>query len=516
MFGIQGLGEIEIMSSPQSLVEFNTEVETFCKQNTFQSNFPRHRCEWLTAGPLLQALSTQDGWNASIVRKFFLKFEAAERWVYPEEDIRKLRSCRGNGRRNVLFLMHDVVPKLHHVLNGGTQAMVEVALSLREHSAYFDAQIAVKRKALPFMAEAYPYAYQANVFIGYDDFKDFSIKLSKTEEVEFVVATYFVTLWMSKLMMQHHEEQQRRLKVLYFVQDYEPWFPLSGINKYAARYSYVAMHHSGVRIVSYSSWVRDKIFQEHGVPSYHVDTHASTFRHFAPEYSGQSSGAVYVAELSKLRSQRMQKVKAQQLDVALMLRPDTPRRGLDRSISFIKSLLKLNKRFKESVLKLHTFGCTQEQFDEVTKSQAGINWDQDVSHHGVLNRKEMHEKLKVFDIFVDLSIWQAFGFTALEGMLLGTVPVVPGSSGLSKYIVIHRQTGIVVERTDPKNVDDYVGAVMSLCTNRHLFRVIQGNAMDIARGFGSSRTAKSWETQLFSAELNSGKDGGETCLAQRS
>ena len=99
LFGIQGLGEIEIMSSPQSLVEFNTEVETFCKQNTFQSNFPRHRCEWLTAGPLLQALSTQDGWNASIVRNFFLKFEAAERWVYPEEDIRKLRSCRGNGRR---------------------------------------------------------------------------------------------------------------------------------------------------------------------------------------------------------------------------------------------------------------------------------------------------------------------------------------------------------------------------------------------------------------------------------
>ena len=154
-------------------------------------------------------------------------------------------------------------------------------------------------------------------------------------------------------------------------------------------------------------------------------------------------------------------------------------------------------------MKIHTFGCPQEQYEEVKGTHKEIDW-QEILHHGVLNRKEIYTKLKDFHIFVDLSRWQAFGFTALEGMSVGVVPVIPDSSGLSNYIVLHRQTGLTIKGNSSNVVNEYVSAVMSLCTNRHFFRGLQMSAMSIAREFRSSRTAKSWENQLFSSILDSG------------
>ena len=43
--------------------------------------------------------------------------------------------------------------------------------------------------------------------------------------------------------------------------------------------------------------------------------------------------------------------------------------------------------------------------------------------------------LRSIHVFVDLSIWQALGYTAFEGMSYGVVPVMKENSGLSRYIV---------------------------------------------------------------------------------
>ena len=55
-----------------------------------------------------------------------------------------------------------------------------------------------------------------------------------------------------------------------------------------------------------------------------------------------------------------------------------------------------------------------------------------------------HEDHHLHALFVDLSHWQAFGFTALEAMAEGVVPVVRAGSG-SAWRTLHGANAIVVQ-----------------------------------------------------------------------
>ena len=50
-----------------------------------------------------------------------------------------------------------------------------------------------------------------------------------------------------------------------------------------------------------------------------------------------------------------------------------------------------------------------------------------------------------YTCFVDLSIWQALGYTAFEGMSYGVVPVMKENSGLSRYIVNNTNGLLIVD-----------------------------------------------------------------------
>ena len=79
---------------------------------------------------------------------------------------------------------------------------------------------------------------------------------------------------------------------------------------------------------------------------------------------------------------------------------------------------------------IHLFGCDESdpQFRELRRDFAYRN-------HGVLRRAEVAELLGQSDLFLDLSDYQAFGRTGLEGMACGCAAVLPVSGGADEYAI---------------------------------------------------------------------------------
>ena len=59
----------------------------------------------------------------------------------------------------------------------------------------------------------------------------------------------------------------------------------------------------------------------------------------------------------------------------------------------------------------------------------------ELHHAGVVGRVGVAEVLRGSDLFLDLSRWQAFGFTALEAMASGAVPVISKRGGAEAFAI---------------------------------------------------------------------------------
>ena len=100
--------------------------------------------------------------------------------------------------------------------------------------------------------------------------------------------------------------------------------------------------------------------------------------------------------------------------IAAMIRPQTPRRGAERTMRLLSRLAKSSANKVSFCL----FGCNEDDpgFQKLQR-------DFDYQNSGVLTRPEVASLLARSDVFIDLSDYQAFGRTALEARLwLAVVP----------------------------------------------------------------------------------------------
>ena len=102
------------------------------------------------------------------------------------------------------------------------------------------------------------------------------------------------------------------------------------------------------------------------------------------------------------------------------------------------------------------------------------------------------------DIFVDLSLWQAFGFTAFEGMSNGVVPIIQNTSGLSSY-VMHNLNGVLVKENDEvpaaspqRLLIPYIEAIKYLVEHKTILNTLRWNAKTSTRKYKIDKTVKSW------------------------
>ena len=110
---------------------------------------------------------------------------------------------------------------------------------------------------------------------------------------------------------------------------------------------------------------------------------------------------------------------------------------------------------------------------------------------GVLNHTQVHALFEQSDVFLDLSTWQAYGFSSQEAMLNGVVPIVVDNGGANDFID-HGINGFVVN-----DEDGAVEVLSRLVSNEpSVLKVMQGEAVKKMSTRTRQATAKSWDRVL--------------------
>jgi glycosyltransferase involved in cell wall biosynthesis len=123
--------------------------------------------------------------------------------------------------------------------------------------------------------------------------------------------------------------------------------------------------------------------------------------------------------------------------------------------------------------------------------------DFDFENRGILVREDVAALLGAADIFVDLSVYQAFGRTGLEAMAVGCATILPETGGVYEYAE-HRKNALIV---DTSSADDAVAALDELVTNRALRRELKRNGLETAARF-SVRSAVASELEVLREALD--------------
>jgi glycosyltransferase involved in cell wall biosynthesis len=203
-------------------------------------------------------------------------------------------------------------------------------------------------------------------------------------------------------------------KFAYYVQDYEPLFyPANSERWVKAGQSYTAL--KDAMLFAKTNWLCDIVYANHGIKVLKV----------IPSIDHE----VHYPNLRRAGSP---------LSVVAMLRPATPRRAPKRTVRIMRAIAG-----KYADVSMQVFGASDEELEA-----AGIVLPANVENWGVLKRSQVPDLLRASDLFLDLSDYQAFGRTGLEGMACGCIPIVPVLGGAGEYAVHGRNAFVVDTRCD--------------------------------------------------------------------
>lgn len=209
-------------------------------------------------------------------------------------------------------------------------------------------------------------------------------------------------------------EPQAAAKFAYYVQDYEPLFYPANSDRWTKAYqSYTAL--KDAMLFAKTQWLCDIVYANHGIkvmkvtPSIDHDVHFPNLRR-----------------------------PGSPLAILAMLRPATPRRAPRRTVRIMQAVAT-----KYSDVSMQVFGATDDELEA-----AGIELPANIKNWGVLKRAQVPDLLRASDLFLDLSDYQAFGRTGLEGMACGCIPIVPVLGGTGEYAVHGRNAFVVDTRCD--------------------------------------------------------------------
>lgn len=99
---------------------------------------------------------------------------------------------------------------------------------------------------------------------------------------------------------------------------------------------------------------------------------------------------------------------------------------------------------------------------------------------GPLERTKIHELLQQSDVYIDASINEGFGLTALEAMTAGAIPIVSNSFGIKEYMK-EGQNGFIIEEVN--NADKYLEKIDELIKNEQLYLKLKENGKKTCKEF---------------------------------
>jgi GT2 family glycosyltransferase len=344
-----------------------------------------------------------------------------------------------------------VLPGLGRGGSGGSHSIYQEVQGLRRLGV--PARILLDKRAWERALEAYEDAAELfEPFAGVDDLAE------KTAGDDVISATHF------KSVAQVAELRERRDDFLpaYYVQDYEPFFTIDSDDLREARASYTAI--PDCLLFAKTHWLCNIVAERHRLAVAKVEPSLDE-RLFRTDELRAGEGP---------------------LRVAAMVRPRTPRR---RPTATCAVLEELHRRLGAEV-EIVTFGCPEAELARLTGSAHLL-----AGHRGLLSRERVAELLRGCDVFLDMSMYQAFGRTALEAMACGCAAVVPRLGGVWEFAV----DGVNARAVDTLRPEEAVAAIAELAGDRERLRETQEAARLTAGRYSIDRAALS-EYLLFSWE----------------
>lgn len=312
------------------------------------------------------------------------------------------------------------------------------------------------------------YADAAEVFETFADEDDLARKAAGADVVS---ATHFKSVALLAGLRARRDD----FLPAYYVQDYEPFFAPHGSPSFReALDSYTAI--PDCLLFAKTHWLCNIVGERHGRHVAKVEASLDE-QLFHPPPSAEDDGP---------------------LRVAAMVRPRTPRRQPSLTVAVLAALA---RRFGDAV-EVVTFGCSRDELAAIPGSDPLL-----AAHRGVLKRQEVAELLRRSDVFLDMSMYQAFGRTALEAMACECTAVVPRLGGAWEFVA-DGVNGCAVDTLAP---DEAIEAVAALVGDRERLRALQAAGGETAARYSVTRAALS-EYLVFSHE-HARRFGGDRAVA---
>jgi GT2 family glycosyltransferase/glycosyltransferase involved in cell wall biosynthesis len=364
----------------------------------------------------------------------------------------------GSGRRalSIAFLL----PGLAHGASGGAHSIYQEARGLRDLG--IPARIMLPQWDKARAAAAYEDAEEA-----FQTFADEDDLAAKTADADVISATHHKSV----ALLQAIRARRSDFLAAYYVQDYEPFFTAPYIAQEAIA-SYTAL--PDMLLFAKSHWLCNVVAERHGlyVAKVEPSIDREVFFPAAPPASRNGSSAGPEAEPGVLR-------------VAAMLRPRTARRQPLATVAVLERLLEE----LPGQVRVTTFGCYADELREVLPgAQEGVL----ERHRGMLSRAEVADLMRASDVFLDMSVYQAFGRTALEAMACGATAILPTVGGAWEFVE-HRSNALAVDTLEGEGA---LAALRELAGDAELLARLRAGALRTAERHSVARAAIS-EYLLF-------------------
>lgn len=118
---------------------------------------------------------------------------------------------------------------------------------------------------------------------------------------------------------------------------------------------------------------------------------------------------------------------------------------------------------------------------------------------GPVERSKINEILQNSDIYIDASINEGFGLTALEAMTAGCVPIVSNSFGITEYME-NNKNGFIVDEVN--NVERYYEKLSILINDEKLLATMKKNGGNTCKKFDFDNNVKNYIDYFNSIDVS--------------
>lgn len=349
----------------------------------------------------------------------------------------------------ILFLLPS------SMAGGGSTSVVQEALAYESFG--ITVRILLWDTSIPLFTTVFPEA--AHLFRPWPKrvmSTEDSLSMQKIYQYGGLFDVVIATVWISVSVMLEMFKRSPSFLPVYYVQDYEPWFyPPDNEHARAAAATYAAVRDVGGVLLGKSTWIKNLLWEKHGV------------------WLEKVPGGIETLCGSAVVAQRWIGERRGPLRIAAMVRPSTPRRNPLLTLQVLRAV----KRSLGVGATIRVFGCTIDDLQNLQlRSGEADLLDFDFEHLGILNRSGIADLFLHSDVFVDLSEWQAFGRSAAEAMTCGSIALVTDQGG-AEEIIDSGFNGFLVNATDISATIRTLGAFIS---DPLRLNYMQQNAAEVA------------------------------------